>query len=145
MTQRRFDGFLSAMKMAGLDFDYDESYVASKYSFEGGAYAAKTLLEKNKDITAIFTMSDAMAIGACRQLTDMGYKIPDDISIIGFDGISLGEFYTPRLTTIKQLTNSLADEGLSILLDCIENNAEPVNKYIPFEFVQGESVKHIYI
>ena len=75
----------------------------------------------------------------------MGYTIPEDISVIGFDGISLGEFYLPRLTTIKQLSNSLADEGLSILLDCIENNAEPVNKYIPFEFVHGESVKRVYI
>ena len=145
MTQKRFDGFLSAMKMAGLEFDFNESYVASKYSFEGGAYAAKILMEKNRDLTAIFTMSDAMAIGACRQLTDMGYKIQDDISVIGFDGISLGDFYLPRLTTIKQLSNSLADEGLSILLDCIENNAEPVNKYIPFEFVHGESVKRVYI
>ena len=85
-----------------------------------------------------------MAIGACRELSDSGYKIPDDISIIGFDGISLGEFYCPRLTTIRQLCDPLVDEGLKILLDSIENNALPVNKYIPFEFVQGESVKHIY-
>ena len=143
ITQRRYDGFLAASKAAGLDFDYEKSYVTSKYSFEGGAYAAKMLLEKNPGITAIFAMSDAMAIGACRQLNDMGYKIPDDISVIGFDGISLGEFYSPRLTTIRQLTASLADEGLGILLDCIENDAKPQNKYIPFEFVQGESVKRI--
>ena len=74
----------------------------------------------------------------------MGYKIPDDISIIGFDGISLADFYCPRLTTIRQLSDPLVDEGLRILLDSIENNAPPVNKFIPFEFVQGESVKHIY-
>ena len=144
ITQRRYDGFLSAIQRAGLTFDYDTAYVTSKYSFEDGAAAAKRLVEKFPDMTAIFAMSDAMAIGASRQLTDMGYKIPDDISIIGFDGISLAEFYCPRLTTIRQLSDHLVDEGLRILLDSIENNAPPVNKFIPFEFVQGESVKHIY-
>ena len=144
ITQRRYDGFLSAIQRAGLTFDYETAYVTSKYSFEDGAAAAKRLVEKFPDMTAIFAMSDAMAIGASRQLTDMGYKIPDDISIIGFDGISLAEFYCPRLTTIRQLSDPLVDEGLRILLDSIENNAQPVNKFIPFEFVQGESVKHIY-
>lgn len=144
ITQRRYDGFLSAIQRAGLTFDYETAYVTSKYSFEDGAAAAKRLVEKFPDMTAIFAMSDAMAIGASRQLTDMGYKIPDDISIIGFDGISLADFYCPRLTTIRQLSDPLVDEGLRILLDSIENNAQPVNKFIPFEFVQGESVKHIY-
>lgn len=144
ITQRRYDGFLSAIQRAGLTFDYETAYVTSKYSFEDGAAAAKRLVEKFPDMTAIFAMSDAMAIGASRQLTDMGYKIPDDISIIGFDGISLADFYCPRLTTIRQLSDPLVDEGLRILLDSIENNALPVNKFIPFEFVQGESVKHIY-
>ena len=144
ITQRRYDGFLSAIQRAGLTFDYETAYVTSKYSFEDGAAAAKRLVEKFPDMTAIFAMSDAMAIGASRQLTDMGYKIPEDISIIGFDGISLADFYCPRLTTIRQLSDPLVDEGLRILLDSIENNAPPVNKFIPFEFVQGESVKHIY-
>ncbi|MBQ7752118.1 MAG: LacI family DNA-binding transcriptional regulator [Treponema sp.] len=144
ITQRRYDGFLSAIQRAGLTCDYETAYVTSKYSFEDGAAAAKRLVEKFPDMTAIFAMSDAMAIGASRQLTDMGYKIPDDISIIGFDGISLADFYCPRLTTIRQLSDPLVDEGLRILLDSIENNAPPVNKFIPFEFVQGESVKHIY-
>ncbi len=144
ITQRRYDGFLSAIQRAGLTFDYETAYVTSKYSFEDGAAAAKRLVEKFPDMTAIFAMSDAMAIGASRQLTDMGYKIPDDISIIGFDGISLADFYCPRLTTIRQLSDPLVDEGLRILLDSIENNAPPVNKFIPFEFVQGESVKNIY-
>lgn len=144
MTQRRYDGFLAAVTKAGLSFDLQNCYATSKYSFEGGAMAAKTLIEKYPEMTAIFAMSDVMAIGACRQLKDMGYSVPDDISVIGFDGISLSEFYSPRLTTIRQLRDALADEGLSILLNCIENNSEPVNKFIPFEFVQGESVKRVY-
>lgn len=143
MTQRRYDGFLAAMENAGLSFDFEKNYVTSKYSFEDGAYAAKRLIEKYPDMTAIFTMSDAMAIGACRQLQDMGYKVPEDISVIGFDGIPLTEYYCPRLTTIRQKDKTMVDAGLDILLNSIERNAEPVNEFIPFDFIQGESVKKI--
>ena len=100
-------------------------------------------IQKNPDITAIFTMSDAMAIGACRQLKDMGKNVPDDISIIGFDGISLGQYFCPRLTTIKQLEEQLADDGLAVLLEGLENHSSATHKLVPFEFVEGESVKKI--
>ena len=143
ITQRRYDGFLYSMTKAGLEFDYDRAYATAKYSFEDGAKAAQKLIEKYPDITAIFAMSDVMAIGAIRKLSDMGYKIPDDISITGFDGISISEYYQPRLATIRQNANLLADEGLNILLDNIERNAPPQNKFIPFEFIKGESVRQL--
>ena len=143
ITQRRYDGFLSSMAKAGIGFDYERSYTASKYSFEDGAWAAQRLLEKYPELTAIFAMSDVMAIGAMRKLSDMGRRVPDDVSVIGFDGISLSEYYQPRLTTIRQLTDLLADEGLNMLLDSIERNAPPQNKFIPFEFKKGESVRKL--
>ncbi len=143
ITLRRYNGFCESMKKAGLSFDFDSQYVTTKYSFEGGAEAAKELLAKYPDLTAIYTMSDAMAIGACRQLRDMGYSIPGDISIVGFDGLPITEYYHPRLTTIRQSADNLADSGLEILLNCIERDAAPVHKVIPFEFIKGESVKNI--
>jgi len=143
LSQIRYDGFLKAVKDANLDFDFDKSYQVSKYSFEGGAEAAKLLLDKNPDITAIFTMSDAMAIGACRKLQDMGKKVPEDISIIGFDGISLGQYFCPRLTTIKQLEEQLADDGLAVLLESLDTHSPATHKLVPFKFVEGESVRKI--
>lgn len=143
ITQRRYDGFLASLAKAGLNFDYEKAYVTSKYSFEDGAKAAQMLMKKYPDLTAIFAMSDVMAIGAIRKLDDMGYKVPEDISIIGFDGIPIGEYYRPRLATIKQQVDLLADEGLNILLDNIERNAPPKNKFIPFEFIKGESVRQL--
>ena len=137
----RYTGFRKAMYEAGLNFDFDTSYQESKYSFEGGSEAVKKLLAKNPKITAIFTMSDAMAIGACRKLKDLNYKVPEDISIIGFDGITLADYFCPRLTTIKQNEDELAKVGLNVLIDCIEKHAEPCHRIIPFEFKEGESVK----
>ena len=143
ISQRRYDGFMSSLSKNGIPFDYERSYVKSKYSFEDGAKAARLLVERYPDLTAIFAMSDVMAIGAMRCLFDMGRKVPDDVSIVGFDGIPLCEYYQPRLTTIRQQTELLSDEGLGILLDCIEKSGPARNKFIPFEFMEGESVKRL--
>ncbi len=143
LSETRYKGFLKAMKAAKLPFDFDLSYEVSKYSFEGGALAAENLLKRNPDLTAIFTMSDAMAIGAIRKLHDMGKKVPEDISIIGFDGISLADFVCPRLTTIRQMEEEMAEEGLSVLLDCIEKNNSSQHKQVPYKLICGESVRNL--
>lgn len=143
MSMRRYTGFIEALDNANIPFDFNKSYVTAKYSFEGGAEAAKKLIEKNPDITAVFTMADVQAIGACRKLKEMGYSIPDDISIIGFDGLPIAQYYCPSITTIKQTTDKLAQTGIDILLDCVEHKAKAVHKLIPFEFVNGESVRKI--
>ena len=141
ITKKRYEGFLNAMKNHGLDFDQEKAYAVSKYSFEGGAAAVRNLIKRNPDITAIFTMADSMAIGACRALTDMGMSVPDDISITGFDGLPYADFYSPRITTIRQQTERLADDGLEILLNSLERNEPARHELIPFEFIEGESVR----
>lgn len=143
VTKSRYDGFINAITQAKINFEYEKSYVFSKYSFQGGFEAAEELIKKNPDITAIYAMSDVMAIGACRKLTDMGIKVPEQISLIGFDGIELSSFTSPRLTTILQLKDELVEQGISILLDNIERSGKTIHKLIKFEFVEGESVKKI--
>lgn len=143
VTKCRYDGFLKAITQAEIDFEYEKSYVNSKYSFQGGFEAAEELIKKNPNITAIYAMSDVMAIGACRKFTDMGIKVPEQISIIGFDGIELSSYTSPRLTTILQLKDELVEQGISILLDNIERNGKAIHKLIKFEFMEGESVKKI--
>ncbi len=143
ISKIRFQGFLNSINKAHLDFDFNKAYVTSKYSYSSGAKAAKKLISQYPDLTAIFTMSDTMAIGACRQLKDMNYSIPNQISIIGFDGLSVADFYCPRLTTIKQQEIILAEEGLNILLNSINEKKEAIHKIIPFKLIPGESVKNL--
>lgn len=142
-SKNRYDGFIEGLELAGLDFDFEKSYVTTRYSFEGGASAAEELIKKFPDLTAIFCMSDVMAIGACRKFKQLGYSIPEDISIIGFDGLSIADFYCPRITTIKQSNEDLAIQGLKTFIDCVEKKTPAVHKIIPFEFVEGETVKSI--
>ena len=143
ITRKRYEGFLNAMKKYDLAFDENKSYAVSKYSFDGGASAARTLIKNNPELTAIFTMADSMAIGACRSLFDMGLSVPDDISITGFDGLPFADFYSPRITTIKQQAEKLAGDGLSILLNTLDRNEPARHELIPFEFIEGESVRCI--
>lgn len=141
ITRKRYRGFLDAMEAHNLPFDFEKSYVSARYSFEDSAKAAKELVEKNPKMTAIFTMADSMAIGACRQLSDMGISVPEKMSIVGYDGLPYADYYNPRLTTIRQDEVALAENGLDILLKNIERVVKAEHKLIPFTFVDGESVK----
>lgn len=142
-SRRRFAGFTQGLEACGISFDKKKAYATSKYSLEGGAKAAEELLEKYEGMTAIFAMSDMQAMGACRKIRDMGYRIPEDISVVGFDGLPITQFYCPKITTVRQNEEELAVQGLRILVDAIENKTGAIHKNIPFEFIEGESVKKI--
>ncbi|MGN0173060.1 MAG: LacI family DNA-binding transcriptional regulator [Acutalibacteraceae bacterium] len=144
ISERRYKGFMNAVKKNNIKFDFDTQYQTTKYSFEGGADAAQKLLSKNDKITAIFAMSDVLAVGAIRKFNDLNFKVPEDISIVGFDGLPLSQYIVPRLTTVKQFEQELAEKGLASLLKCIEDEDEKAShNVIPFELVEGESVLHI--
>ena len=67
----------------------------------------KDYLKKNIHVTAIVGLSDTIAVGAIRAIEDAGKKVPDDISVVGFDGTVISRFYTPRITSMGQDINSM--------------------------------------
>ena len=109
------------------------------------AYAAtKRLLDRRPDLTAIFAMSDVMAIGAVRALRDRGRRVPEDISVVGYDGIPMASYSVPRLTTVRQDTQRLAERGVDVLLRGIERRGQaPVHEVVPFQLIPGESVARL--
>ncbi len=143
LSRRRYNSFLKVLDFHGISFDFESQYVSAKYSFEGGAQAAKKLMAQTPDITAIFTMADVMAIGAMRSLADMGYSVPKDISITGFDGLEISRYCKPRLTTVRQKIDLLAEQGLGLLLKSITEKTSSNHILIPFEFIEGESVNFV--
>lgn len=135
----RYRGCLRALQAHGLPLP--EHYtVTTRYSFADGYAAAKQLM-KNPEITAIFAMSDVMAMGAIRALRDGGLRVPEDISVIGFDGIEMGEYYIPKLATIRQQADLLAQRGVALLLRGIEAHAEASHETVQFELITEGSVK----
>lgn len=115
----------------------------ARFDFGSAYRATEKLLEKAKDVTAIFAMSDVMAIGAIRAIRDRGLLVPDDISVVGFDGIPMADYYNPKLTTIRQRYQTMAQRSLEILFRTIDLKTKAVHEIIPFELALGESVREI--
>ena len=78
------------------------------------------LLQQNRRFTAIISFNDIAAIGAIRALRDANLKVPEDVSIVGFDDISVAAYYEPRLTTIRQPLRSMGETAARILLQRIQ-------------------------
>ncbi|HCQ89366.1 MAG TPA: LacI family transcriptional regulator [Clostridium sp.] len=141
-TIERLRGYKDAL--IDNHIECDETIIKSNdYAIEGGYEAAKDLI-KNHNITAIFTHDDLMACGVYKAAKELSYKIPDDISVVGFDDITLVEFLDPPLTTIKQPTEDIGKVSVEILMDLIENN-KIQGKIISLdtELIIRESTKNI--
>ena len=136
----RYEGCKKAFSEHHIDFAPDMQYESAYFSISDGYYAMMHLLDKMPDLTAVFAMSDVMAIGAVRALHERGLRIPQDVSIIGFDGIDIGNYMIPCLTTIRQYREKIASRSIEILLNCIEESGTAVHETEPFSLVPGESV-----
>ncbi|MGI5452782.1 LacI family DNA-binding transcriptional regulator [Streptomyces sp. CA-249302] len=89
-------------------------------------YAAGQELAAAGEVTAVFAANDDMAIGLIRGLADAGLRVPEDVSVVGFDDIPVSAYVTPPLTTVRQPFDAVAQEGLRLLVQAIEKpDAEP--------------------
>ena len=104
---------------------------------------AVKLLARDAGFTAVFCMSDIMAVGAMRALTDAGLRVPQDISVLGFDGIELGQYVVPRLATVSQPQQEIADQSVALLLGQIEKAAPPQTRVVSTGLLEGESVASV--
>ena len=143
ISRQRYQGCIRCFQKNGMEFDKHRYYESSRFSYQDSYEAMKRLFQKAKDLTVVFAMSDVMAIGAIRALIDCGKRVPEDISVMGFDGITLAGYYNPKLTTIQQQYQILADKSVEILLQSISGGHAPVHEVVPFHLFQGESVKKL--
>lgn len=100
-TQERFEGYRRALREVGLDVD-DKLIFQAGRTIDDGSKAVLQLINENCDATAIQNVSDPVAVGCARSLLNQGLKIPQDISVVGFGNILLGEHFAVPLTTVRQ-------------------------------------------
>jgi LacI family repressor for deo operon, udp, cdd, tsx, nupC, and nupG len=100
-AHERFEGYRRALRETGLQVD-DKMVFAAGNTIEDGTKAALQMLNENCHPTAIQAVSDLVAIGCAETLLAQGWKIPEDISVVGFGNILTAEFYRVPLTTIRQ-------------------------------------------
>ena len=127
-----------AMQRAGIASEV--AYGRNLYSYDGGYQAMQELLLQKADITAVFAMADVRAIGAIRALRDVGLRVPEDISVFGFDGLQIGSYFLPKLTTVHQSVELLADRAAKFLVENIEKGVRARHENVPFTMDLRESV-----
>ena len=135
----RFQGFCDAFADRGLTFDSSD-YRECRFSLEAGYNTARDYFRDHSETTALFTMSDTVAVGAIRALKDLGKSVPEDISVVGFDGIDLCRFTIPRLTTVEQPVEEIARRSVNLLLDMMEKGAAPRHILVKAVFRNRDSV-----
>lgn len=136
ISRNRLEGCRQAL--SGTEARIAE-YGSVRFSFRGGYQAMEQILSRNASITAVFAMADVMALGAMRCIHDHGLRVPEDISVVGFDGLLCGQYFIPRLTTVAQSTTALAETSYRVLKEAIEGR-EAAHLCVPFSLISGSSI-----
>ena len=137
---KRYQGVLMSFGEHGLTFD-EFLYVECPFTMVRAYQAASRFLDANPKFTAVFAMSDTMAIGIMKALHDRGLRVPEDISVVGFDGIPLTRFTLPTLTTIAQPSDDIARESVSLMLRLFEDPNDSEDMVVASMLVAGDSVR----
>ena len=148
MIVGRSDAMVSVDREAGYikslrehNIEVNNSYIVeANFSEEMAELQAVELIRKHPEITALFIASDLMAIGALRGLERIGIKVPEDVSIIGFDDILLSEYTSPKLSTVHQDLHKIGYMAFETLTDNLKRNNQIESKYVPYRIIERESV-----
>lgn len=143
ITRIRFEGCMDAFRRYGVSFDPERDYETARFSYLGGYRATQVLLNRNREFTALFAMSDVMAIGAMRALKDAGLRVPEDVSVIGLDGLTIGEYTAPRLSTVAQAVDTLAEQSLELMCSGLEKKFPARHRIVPVTLNMRESARKI--
>ncbi|MUG43483.1 LacI family DNA-binding transcriptional regulator [Paenibacillus woosongensis] len=139
-AEERCEGY---MEIVGQDPWFNETYIAEgQYDMQSSIQATLELLQRHPDIDGIFAANDIMAIGAIKAAYQLGKKVPEDIAIIGFDGISLSKATTPELTTIEQPIYEMGEKATKLLVSLMEQQqtADPESyKVLDVTLIERES------
>lgn len=137
-AQQRRLGYQAALSRAGLRKDSSLIVTTGDNSYAAGEHAAARLLTLAKPPTAVFAVSDTLAIGAIKGLRRGGRRIPDDVAVIGFDDLPIAEVFEPALTTVAQPMLALGAAAVEMLLERLAG-AHPKPRVLPHRLVLRDS------
>ena len=141
-TNNRLSGIKSKYESKGISFE-DQILVYGDYLINRSRELILDLLKESRDFTAIFALNDMMAIGAILAINEEGLRVPEDISVLGYDNINLTELFYPKISTIEIPINQIAQKALDIILNPEENKTGSINPIKP-RLIVRESVMYHY-
>jgi alanine racemase len=132
VTERRLRGYRAAIAAAGVELPA-ERVVAARASIDSGAASFQDAWGRGLRPTAVLAMSDAIAIGAMRAARELGMRVPDDLSVVGFDDIDLAAHVDPPLTTVHQPIRQKGADAVRLLLDEVEQRTANEPQHLRLE------------
>lgn len=143
----RVEGYQKALERHGIPVDTSLIRYTGEdmpeYTMESGYAMTKKLLESGMDFTAIFAISDQMAVGACKAIFDSGKRVPEDYSVVGFDGLNFAHFYQPSITTLRQPVEEMAKAIMEVLFDLIRKKSKKQHIVFEGELLEAQSVQKL--
>ncbi|EOX4956151.1 substrate-binding domain-containing protein [Vibrio alginolyticus] len=142
-AQMRYEGYKRAMNEAGLEFNANW-IIESDFECEGGYQAFKKMAQRGALPSSIFVSNDMMAMGVINAANELDIKVPDDLSIIGYDDIHIAKFMSPSLTTIHQPKYRLGQAAVETLVRKLdEKSTEAQVVQLEPTLVERKSVKRL--
>lgn len=145
-AQERLSGYSKALKEAGIPIRGSLIFHGD-YTIQGGVRGLEELVRSNPDMTAVFVTNYEMTMGAMIGVNELGIKIPEQLSMIGFDNLQFARACNPKLTIVSQPTDGIAREVARIMLEHLENgkqeNEECFSEKLQTEIVEGKSVSFL--
>ncbi len=145
-AQERLSGYSKALKEAGIPIR-DSLIFHGDYTIQGGVRGLEELVRSNPDMTAVFVTNYEMTMGAMIGVNELGIKIPEQLSMIGFDNLQFARACNPKLTIVSQPTDGIAREVARIMLEHLENgkqeNEECFSEKLQTEIIEGKSVSFL--
>ncbi|MDC8830197.1 LacI family DNA-binding transcriptional regulator [Alteromonas gilva] len=137
----RLQGYKNALAAAGIGYD-EELVIEGDFTFWSGYNAVRHFVAMPNRPTALFCMSDEMAIGAIKGLKESALSVPGDMSVTGFDDLAVSNYSDPPLTTVRQPATQIGEKAAELLFQLIEGEAPKLKEYIlPFELIIRESTR----
>ena len=143
-AQERMAGYYKALESAGIPVS--ESLIwHGDYTIQGGVRGLEELVQNNPEMTAVFVTNYEMTMGAMIGVNELGIRIPEQLSMIGFDNLQFARACNPRLTIVSQPTDGIAKEVAKVMLDRLENTGEAsgelFSEKLETEIIAGKSVR----
>ncbi len=143
-AQERMAGYYKALESAGIPMS--ESLIwHGDYTIQGGVRGLEELVQNNPEMTAVFVTNYEMTMGAMIGVNELGIRIPEQLSMIGFDNLQFARACNPKLTIVAQPTDGIAREVAKVMLNHLENagetSGELFSEKLETEIIAGKSVR----
>lgn len=147
-VKERFEGYRDCLSHNSISYNENYIYQTHIHRAESGYTAMKGLMERNHEnpFTAVFAANDLLAFGAIRCLRDMNLRVPQDISIVGYDNAELSGFIAPPLTTVSVSVKAVAERAVASLIAVIEKKEKVPSfaKEENFTLIERRSVRKLF-